>query len=294
MPMSVPISVLSMRGCVVGLLLGIGIGLLGCQQATTDNTHISDRSTQDADTSVAGASRSLKTAATAVQSISNHIATTLVSPDTIKVVHEIVMPNTVPITLTNYQAAYLESMQQGKRDRQLAREANDADTIFAGSMVAHHLGAVRMANIELKYGSDPEMRKLAQDIIVTDQNEILLLQGWLDHRSDETVPKEKISTQQLTDIRNEYAIGLDDMSNQMMLGIMSQNPDIAFAQALLPHHKGALAMAQVELRYGDDERMRHMADNIIDSQETEIQFIQQWLQKQLVAINSPLPAPANQ
>ncbi|CAH6636239.1 hypothetical protein FBBNIHIM_05345 [Pseudocitrobacter vendiensis] len=42
---------------------------------------------------------------------------------------------------------------------------SDPDKAFAKGMVAHHEGAIAMAETELKYGRDPEMRKLAQDII---------------------------------------------------------------------------------------------------------------------------------
>ncbi|MBW5406036.1 DUF305 domain-containing protein [Morganella morganii] len=55
----------------------------------------------------------------------------------------------------------------------------NADIAFAEGMIAHHKGAVEMAQIELKYGSDPEMRKLAQDIIDAQGPEIKQMQDWL-------------------------------------------------------------------------------------------------------------------
>ncbi len=42
---------------------------------------------------------------------------------------------------------------------------SNPDKAFAKGMIAHHEGAIAMAETELKYGKDPEMRKLAQDII---------------------------------------------------------------------------------------------------------------------------------
>ena len=46
-------------------------------------------------------------------------------------------------------------------------------------MLPHHIGAVKMAEVELKYGKDPEMRKLAEDIINAQQAEIEQMQKWL-------------------------------------------------------------------------------------------------------------------
>ena len=46
-------------------------------------------------------------------------------------------------------------------------------------MLPHHIGAVKMAEVELKYGKDPEMRKLAENIINAQQAEIEQMQKWL-------------------------------------------------------------------------------------------------------------------
>ena len=57
---------------------------------------------------------------------------------------------------------------------------SDPDKAFAKGMVAHHEGAIAMAETELKYGKDPEMRKLAQDIIKAQKGEIEQMNKWLD------------------------------------------------------------------------------------------------------------------
>jgi uncharacterized protein (DUF305 family) len=56
---------------------------------------------------------------------------------------------------------------------------NDAD--FVKLMIPHHQAALDMAKAELTYGKDPQMRRLAQEIVADQQSEIELMRLWLEH-----------------------------------------------------------------------------------------------------------------
>ena len=51
-----------------------------------------------------------------------------------------------------------------------------ADHDFAAMMIPHHQGAVDMAKAELLYGTNPVLRRLAQELIVTQGQEIQVMQ----------------------------------------------------------------------------------------------------------------------
>lgn len=58
--------------------------------------------------------------------------------------------------------------------------SGNADVDFAKGMLPHHEGAVDMAKIELQYGKDPELRKLAQEIVKAQEAEIVFLKSWIE------------------------------------------------------------------------------------------------------------------
>ncbi|MCF7917735.1 DUF305 domain-containing protein [Candidatus Gracilibacteria bacterium] len=56
----------------------------------------------------------------------------------------------------------------------------------------------------------------------------------------------------------------------------SGDADIDFVTGMIPHHQGAIDMAQIVLKYGKNEEIKTLAQNIIKAQQEEIAFMQNW------------------
>ena len=69
------------------------------------------------------------------------------------------------------------------------------------------------------------------------------------------------------------------MNVPMMATHMIKDPDLAFHCGMIAHHAGAIAMAEVELKYGKDEASKAMAQKIIDAQGPEIEEMTAWVEQ---------------
>ena len=78
----------------------------------------------------------------------------------------------------------------------------------------------------------------------------------------------------------------DTAMNKMMAGMAVKptgDADRDFVAMMVPHHQGAIEMAQAELRYGHNESLRRMAQEIIVTQQQEIAAMR-------LALGQPLPS----
>ena len=182
------------------------------------------------------------------------------------------MPKPVAATrsadnLPPHIADYTQSMNAMHNKMMVASQNANPDIAFAAGMIPHHQGAIDMANIELKYGKDSQMRTLATNVIQAQQSEIIQMQRWLDNNIKQSVAN------------NDRQMPEMDMASHttMMQGITDANPDIAFAKGMIPHHQMAIQMAEFELKNGKDTKMLALAKQIKNAQDPEISQMQAWL-----------------
>ncbi len=83
-------------------------------------------------------------------------------------------------SFTSLYSQFSEPMNNSMNMMKNMMMAGSTDYVFASMMVMHHQGAVNMAKAEQKNGKDAEMKKLAENIVTDQENEVKLLQEWLD------------------------------------------------------------------------------------------------------------------
>ena len=83
---------------------------------------------------------------------------------------------------STFASQMMRAMDRMNSGMAAARPTGDPDRDFAAMMIPHHQGAIDMAKVELIYGHDPVLRRLAQGIIVEQQQEIELMQRSLNER----------------------------------------------------------------------------------------------------------------
>lgn len=74
--------------------------------------------------------------------------------------------------------AFAEANAKMHKDMAVPLTGN-ADVDFVRGMIPHHQGAIDMAKIVLEHGKDPEIRKLAEEVIAAQEGEIAMMKAWL-------------------------------------------------------------------------------------------------------------------
>ena len=106
-----------------------------------------------------------------------------------------------------------------------------------------------------------------------------------DDRSLLPTPAEPGPDAQSTNAQIEYQRANERMHKGM--GVIDSDPDIAFMQGMVPHHQGAVDMAEIVLKYGKDPEARALAETIIASQVKEITQMKAWLKRRGVSTKQP-------
>jgi hypothetical protein len=83
-------------------------------------------------------------------------------------------------------AALMKNMETMHTAMADVEPSGNDDADFVNMMLPHHQAAVDMAKTELLYGNDPQMRRLAQEIMTDQESEIQLMHLWLNRHGVHT------------------------------------------------------------------------------------------------------------
>ena len=141
---------------------------------------------------------------------------------------------------------------------------NATDAAFVNDMIPHHESAVDMARLARKQAEHPELRGLADDIITSQEKEIATMRAAKDDLGDAGHGGHMPG--------GEHMAGMDGAEK-----LAGAKPfDRAFIDEMVPHHEGAVAMAQEELAKGEHPELRELATSIIEAQRREIGQMEDW------------------
>lgn len=154
-----------------------------------------------------------------------------------------------------------------------------AEAGFARDMSVHHAQAVEMAGIVRLRTEDPDIRSLTTDVVLTQQAQIGRMQGWLE--AWELPPTS--AEPPMAWMGHSTEGRMPGMAKQSDINRLQDLPpdeaDALFLRLMIPHHKGALPMAQAALDNTDQPEVRRLAQSIINAQTTEIKAMQRMLEK---------------
>ena len=146
--------------------------------------------------------------------------------------------------------------------------SGNVDNDFAMMMKSHHQAAVDMAQAELESGKDESLKKMAQNIIDAQKSEINELQSFLDnHKNPEKNYDPSMKEKGFAKVMDQNMTMMMDMPKMDE----SASTDKHFVQMMVPHHQGAIMMAEGFVQFGKDPGLIALAKKIIADQKMEIE-----------------------
>lgn len=148
-------------------------------------------------------------------------------------------------------------------------EKSAADQMFIDMMVPHHEGAIAMATIALERAEHAELKTMAQGVITAQQGEIAKMKEW----------RKKWFGSDVTPAMGAPMPGMKGMEGMEgdMAALKSASPfDLAFLDAMVMHHQGAVTMAKEAHDKTQMPEIKELSTKIIDDQKKEIAQMRDW------------------
>ncbi|WP_433599485.1 DUF305 domain-containing protein [Nocardia sp. CA-135953] len=178
------------------------------------------------------------------------------------------------------------------------------DIGFSQDMSAHHAQAVELAGIALIASTDNDVRRLAYDILTTQQEQIGRMQGWLQMwgKPNQNVdgymgwmteePGHSHSGASTDHAMSGPSASMPGMATTAEVTALRQATgptlDTMFLQLMLRHHQGGLSMTEYAAQHAETTAVRTLAAAMATTQQGEAQLI-----TTMLAARNAKPLPQN-
>lgn len=179
-------------------------------------------------------------------------------------------------------------------------QEGSVDVGFSRDMREHHAQAVEMSVLVRDVTDDPQVRTLALDIMLTQQQQLGQMYGWLaawglpqtsasppmrwmtpDDAAAEGMPGMDGPSHGAMDTKAGAGLRMPGMASDEQLAALAQaagrRAERIYLQLMIPHHRAGVQMAQYAVQYARQPQVRRLARNIVDSQTSEIAVLREML-----------------
>ncbi|MEI1377603.1 DUF305 domain-containing protein [Nostoc sp. UHCC 0926] len=178
-------------------------------------------------------------------------------------------PNATVTNVSDKQMNHSMAMDLGPADANF-------DLRFIDAMIPHHQGAVEMAKEAQQKSKRPEIKKLADNIIKSQDQEITQMKQWRQAWYPKAGDKPMAYDSQMGHMMEMSSDQTKAMMMSQDLGAADAEFDLRFINAMIPHHEGAVTMAKDVLGKSKRPEIKQLGQEIIKAQNTEIKQMQQW------------------
>ncbi|MHA7155589.1 DUF305 domain-containing protein [Arthrobacter sp. TMN-50] len=185
--------------------------------------------------------------------------------------------DTNPATSVDEPSASTPETTSAESTAEVSPEHNDADAMFAQSMIPHHQQAVEMSDVMLaKDNVSPDVVNLATRIKEAQDPEIETMTSWLEAWDRPVMPEGGMAGHGMGSTG-----GVDGMMGQDQMADLeaAEGDDAAemFLESMTEHHIGAVDMAHEEIDNGENPEAIALAETIAETQQAEIQEMEELL-----------------
>lgn len=155
-----------------------------------------------------------------------------------------------------------------------ALQGDAYDRLFIANMMAHHEGAIEMANLTQTNAKHQELKDLGTQIVLAQQTEITNMEAW------QTMWGYPASSGEMM-VDHSSMMMSDDMAGMTaeLENKTGDEFDASFLRLMIEHHQGAIDMARPGATNAKHQEIKDLSTAIVSDQTKEIAQMKQWQQE---------------